>query len=109
MGRVQYRLDLVFRTTLNQIEAQKWHRHSPCNPKDSLLRSPGWGDTEAGSRFVQNRRSFRREPCPLLDAQRAGRRDQDMVGITNSAPARMPVGQRLVIVFNPVLKRTPSG
>ena len=37
-----------------------------------------------------------------LDAQRASRCDQDMVGITNSAPARMPVGQRLVIVFNRV-------
>ena len=35
--------------------------------------------------------------CVLL--QRAGCTDQDIVGITNSAPARMPVGQRLVIVF----------
>lgn len=26
--------------------------------------------------------------------------DQDIVGITNSAPARMPVGQRVVIVFS---------
>jgi hypothetical protein len=41
-------------------------------------------------------------PARCLDAQRAGRCDQDMVGITNSAPARMPVGQRLVIVFNRV-------
>ena len=37
-----------------------------------------------------------------LDRQRASRCDHDMVGITNSAPARMPVGQRLVIVFNRV-------
>jgi hypothetical protein len=41
-----------------------------------------------------------REPCPQLEVQQAGRCDQDMVGITNSAPVRMPVGQRLVMVFN---------
>jgi hypothetical protein len=62
-------------------------------------------DTEVARRFVQNRRilllrSAKRARC--LDAQRASRCDQDMVGITNSAPARIPVGQRLVIVFNRV-------
>lgn len=32
-----------------------------------------------------------------------------MVGMTNSAPARMPVGQREVTVLSRVKKRTPSG
>jgi hypothetical protein len=62
----------------------------------------GQGEAEAKLDLFRtddlSRRSANRARC--VGAQRASHCDQDMVGITNSAPARMPVGQRLVIVFN---------
>src|SRR6185312_3894857 len=66
MGDVQYPFDLVFRTARDEVEAQKWHDHSPSRTLPSANRAR------------------------CMAAQRASRCDQDIVGITNSAPARMP-------------------
>src|ERR1700748_2963900 len=52
MRDVQYPFDLAFRTTLNQVEAQKWHHHSPCEPKDvACCARQTQGETETAGRL----------------------------------------------------------